>query len=69
MPRQGDNQSVTPGYEAVQKLRFLVISCNGWADSLSNPVTASVIYSTSVFNDIQCDLRLEFISYYRMLTL
>ena len=34
------NQSVTPRYKAVQQLHFMVLSCKGWADSLSNPVTA-----------------------------
>ena len=38
--RDYSNQSVPPGYEAVQQLRFLVLTCSGWADSLSNPVTA-----------------------------
>ena len=35
-----DNLSVTPGFAAVQQLPFLVLSCNGWADYLSNPVMA-----------------------------
>ncbi len=45
---QGDIQSVTPvplfipRYQTVQQLPFLVLSCNGWADSLSNPVTAFI---------------------------
>ncbi len=41
-PAQGDSLSVTPGYAAAKQLRFLVLSCNGWADFLSNPVTAFV---------------------------
>ncbi len=31
---------VAPGFAAAQQLRFTVWSCNGWADSLSNPVKA-----------------------------
>ncbi len=42
MPTQGDNQSVTPGFAAVQQLPFLSLRCDGWADSLSNPVTAFI---------------------------
>ena len=53
MPTQGDNQSMTPRYEAVQQLRFLVLSCNGWSDSLSNPVTALELRDGSVFNDVR----------------
>ena len=37
---QRDNQPVAPGFAAVQKLRFMAWSCNGWADFLSNPVRA-----------------------------
>ena len=33
---KGDNQPVIP----VQQLRFTAGSCNGWANSLSNPVRA-----------------------------
>ncbi len=40
MPTQGDNLSVPPGFTAVQQIRFLVLTCNRWANSLSNPVRA-----------------------------
>ena len=40
MPTQGDNRPVAPGFAAVQQLRFTALDCNGWADSLSNPVKA-----------------------------
>ncbi len=38
IPIQGDNRPVAPGFAAEQQLRFTAGSCNGWADSLSNPV-------------------------------
>ena len=38
------NTSVGPGFEAAQQLRFLVLSCNGWADSIFNPVTAFFLF-------------------------
>ena len=40
MPTQGDNLPVPPGFTAVQQIRFLVLTCNRWANSLSNPVRA-----------------------------
>ena len=35
-----DNRPVAPGFAAVQQLRFTTLGCNGWGDSLSNPVRA-----------------------------
>ena len=40
MPTQGYNWPVAPGFAAVQQLWFMAWSCNGWADSLSNPIIA-----------------------------
>ena len=38
MPTQGDNRPVEHKFAAAQQPRFTAWSCNGWADSLSNPV-------------------------------